>query len=390
MTSPASDLAGRWAPRPTRRGVAAALLGASLLTAGLQWRYPGVLGFGIALVALVVAAILSVVRPAPVSVRRTVWPAEVTRFEPCEGRLRVRRRRGLLPLAIEAVEPVGAESVPISVPRLGRDDAAEVRYEVPTTRRGVLTIGPLQVRRHAMAGLALNRAVLGGTRQIRVLPRVLPVRGLPAGVRRGQAEADERADRGGTDLVALREYLPGDDLRRLHWATSARRGTLMVREDAEPATAYVTLLLDDRAASYAADALEDAVEVAASLAVAAADSGHPVRLMTVSGQLDRAEGAALDGAARTLASALAEVTARTEDVQPPTVPVSARDVVVVITGEAADLGPLLAEAGRATVGVAMVAGVPGPPVTIAAPVTVLRGLDSVALLSLWDSTVVRS
>jgi uncharacterized protein (DUF58 family) len=368
------------APRPTRRGVASAALGAALAVAGLQWRYAGVLGLGVALLVLVTVAVLSVVRPSPVSVRRTVWPMEVTRFEPCEGTVRVRRRRALWSLPVEAVDRISGEAVPIALPSVGRDGTAEVRYEIPTVRRGVLLIGPLEVRRTALAGLARSTATMGGTLQVRVLPRVLPVRGLPSGIRRGQAEADERAERGGTDLVALREYLPGDDLRRLHWATSARRGSLMVREDADPVTAHVTLLLDDRAASYADDGLEEAVEVAASLAVAAANDGHPVRLLTIGGRVDRMV---------TDATALAEVAAHDGTADPPASPLSARDVVVVITGSAAVLGPLLAEAGRATVGIALVVDDAGPPVVIAAPVTVLRGRDSVALLSRWDATVVR-
>lgn len=368
-------------PRPTSRGVAAAVLGAVLTVAGLQWRYAGVLGLGVALLVLVTVALLSVVRPAAVRVRRTVRPLEVTRFEPCDATVRVRRRRAPWSVPVEVVDRIAGDPVPISLPRSDSDGAAEAQYAIPTVRRGVVTVGPLEVRRTALAGLARSAATVAETVAVRVLPRVLPVRGLPSGIRRGQAEADERAERGGTDLVALREYLPGDDLRRLHWATSARRGTLMVREDADPVTAHLTLLLDDRAASYPGDGFEDAVEVAASLAVAAARDGHPVRLLTVGGRWDRQIADV---------TALADVTAYEGEADPPTIPVPARDVVVVVTGRDADPGPLLAEAGRATAGIAMVVDEAGPPVAIAAPVTVLRGRDSVALLTRWDAVVVRS
>ena len=80
-----------------------------------------------------------------------------------------------------------------------------------------------------------------------MLPRRIPV--LDAGGTGARRRRRQRLELGGTDLVGLHEYTMGDDLRRLHWATSARTGTLMVREDADPAEPHVCVLLDDRAAS---------------------------------------------------------------------------------------------------------------------------------------------
>lgn len=386
-------LAGRWIRRPTARGAGAAVLGGALLAAGVSWRYPGVLGLGGALLAVAVLGFLTVLGRAPVSVRRSVWPLEVTRFEPCRATLRIRRSPGLLPGGLEAVEHVAGSPVPVRMPRLRPGGTAEVEYPVPTERRGVLAIGPLDLRRRALAGLAESRAALGGTIHVRVLPRILPVYGMPSGVRRGHIGTDERVQYGGTDLVGLREYVPGDDLRRLHWATSARTGTLMVREDADPSLAHLTVLLDDRAASYPGADMEEAVEVAASLAIAAANSDHGVRLLTVCGQLDVAH-LAMPGvpgglSARSLVSGLAEVAALQTDREPEPVPLSALDIVVVVTGATAGLGPLAAEAGRASVGmVAVVDPQPqGAPVAATGPVTVLRGPTSERLLRLWESVV---
>jgi uncharacterized protein (DUF58 family) len=390
----AAPLAGRWTHRPTRRGVGTAVLGSALLVAGWLWWYPGVLGLGGALLGLATVAFLSVLGRAPVSVRRTVWPLEVTRFEPCAATLRIRRSAGLLPVAVDAVEHVAGQPVPVRVPRLARGGTTEVGYRIPTERRGLLAVGPLDLRRRALSGLAENRAALGGTVQVRVLPRILPVRGMPSGVRRGHAGAEERVERGGTDLVGLREYVPGDDLRRLHWATSARTGTLMIREDADPSLAHLTVLLDDRAGSYPdADGMEEAVEVAASLAMAAADGDHGVRLLTVCDQLDvthlATPGQPGGITARSLVTGLAEVVARKTDEGPPPLPLSTLDIVVAVTGAAAQLGPLVAEAGRAAVGVSIVVD-PDParsPVTAAGPVTVLRGQTSEQLLRVWDSVI---
>jgi uncharacterized protein (DUF58 family) len=389
----AAPLSGRWTLRPTGRGIATAVLGAALLAAGMVWRYPGVLGMGAALLAASLLAFASMVGGAPVSVNRTVSPLEVTRFQPCRATLRARRSGGLVAAGIEAVDHVAGRPVPVLLPRMGRGRTAAVDYQIPTDRRGVLDIGPLDLHRRALAGLAGRRAVLGGTVRVRVLPRVLPVRGMPYGVRRGHAGVDERVPHGGTDLVGLREYAPGDDLRRLHWATSARTGTLMVREDADPSIAQLTLLIDDRAASYPDGDIEDAVEVAASLAVAAAENEHGVRLLTVCGQLDITElatpGLPVGVAARSLVSALAEVAALDADTEPAPLPVAALDVVVVLTGARADLAALLAEAGRAAVGVlAIVDPADRPAPAAQGDVTVLRGADGTGILRLWDAAVV--
>ena len=389
MTDLAASMPGRWRRRPTARGTAAAGLGAGLLAAGALWRYPGVMLFGGALVVLAAVAVVSLLRRVPVRVERRVWPLEVARFSPCAAHLSIQRAGGLLPLGVDTTEHVAGVPVPIQVPPLVGRRTAEVSYPIPTERRGVLTVGPLDVRRRALAGLAENRAALGAVLQVRVLPRVLPVRGVPGRIRRSHAGVDERVPHGGTDLVGMREYLPGDDLRRLHWATSARTGKLMVREDADPSTAHVTILLDDRAGSYPDADMEDAVEVAASLAVAAAESEHSVRLHTVSGQLDvtmlASPGVPTD--ARDVVSALAEVHTRPEtDVAP--LPASGLDIVAVVTGAEADLGALLAEAGRAAAGAVAIVDSSGGSVTLSGSVTVLRGTDARVLLSRWDAVMV--
>ena len=104
-------------------------------------------------------------------------------------------------------------------------DASEVDYRVPTLRRGLLEVGPLTVNRIGLFGLAMTSRAQGQVDHVRVLPRLIPVRELARGRRRSAVGADESVEHGGTDLVGLHEYVPGDDLRRLHWATSARTGS---------------------------------------------------------------------------------------------------------------------------------------------------------------------
>nr|WP_276612330.1 DUF58 domain-containing protein [Kineococcus vitellinus] len=88
---------------------------------------------------------------------------------------------------------------------------------------------------------------------------------------------------GSPDDVSIREYRVGDDLRRVHWRSTARRGAVMVRSDEHPGRPDVVVLLDDRAAAHAgrgaASSLEWAVTAAASAAVHLQRRGHRVRLL---------------------------------------------------------------------------------------------------------------
>lgn len=384
--------------RLTGRGAGVLVLGVVTSGAGLWWSYPGVTGLGAAFLVLVALSVLAVAVRAPLAADRTVAPLEVARFGACEGTLTVDRRAGLLPVELAAHEPVGDDGeVTVDLPPDGTGRAS-VTYAIPTTRRGLLTVGPLRLERRGVAGLAVRAHDVGAPVTVRVLPRSLPVRGLPQGVRRGQVGADERAEQGGTDLVGLHEYVPGDDLRRLHWATSARTGVLMVRDDADPSRPHLVVFLDDRPAAYREpdEDFEEAVDVAAALASHAAEDGHPVHLLTVSGAVDLATDGATDGrvdaAGPALLQALAEVQLADHGaISAAGIPTRDLDVVAVVTGavdgDVAD--GLLLDAGRASAGVVLrVDPAPRRTTSVAETVTVLHGARADDLLAAWDARVV--
>ncbi|GAA4439455.1 hypothetical protein GCM10023148_46540 [Actinokineospora soli] len=356
--------------RPTGRGLVLLAVGAVCAGCGVWWRYPGLAALGIALVSVVLVSVVVVLVTAPVSASREVRPRTVPRLGACTGTVTV---SGVGRLAVDVVDVVAGSPVVL---------ADELTYAVPTERRGVVSIGPLTVRRHAPAGLAVSSRVVGDVVSVRVVPRVLPVGGLPAGAQRGQVRAVERVERGGTDLIGLREYVPGDDLRRLHWATSARTGTLMVREDADPARPHLAVLLDDRAAGHTASTFEEAVEIAASLVVSAAAGGHPVRLVTASGSVDVE---VLEPDAGAALAALADVAlVPSGGVHP--IPARDLDVVAAVGGSAVD--DLVLAAGRGAYGVVLSVDA-AESVSAGGTSLVLRGPSAESLLRAWDSVVVR-
>ncbi|WP_243727403.1 DUF58 domain-containing protein [Actinocrispum wychmicini] len=368
------------------------VLGVSLGGLGIWSGYPGLTGFGAALVVLAVTGFCSVLRPIPVTARRDVRPRTVPRLGMCVGTLELTCTSRRFAVQVDAVDSVAGHPVAVATRMLEPGERAEAEYRIPTERRGISRVGPLVLRRKGFAGMATSRAVLADTVDVRVVPRVLPVRGLPSGVRRGHVGADERVEHGGTDLVGLREYVPGDDLRRLHWATSARTGTLMVREDADPARPHLAVLLDDRPDPVA---FEDAVEVAASLLTAAMAAGHPVRLMSTSGSVDLEAPAGAPGiggsTADPLLAALADLQPLGGSASAPNhLPTRDLDVVAAIAGSTADLAPLLLDAGRAAVGVVLVVD-PTAKVSTSAmgSVLVLRAPKAEDLLAAWDTAVAR-
>ncbi|UQX04540.1 DUF58 domain-containing protein [Streptomyces sp. RerS4] len=168
-------------------------------------------------------------------------------------------------------------------PSAGDGEALVLR--LATDQHGVLTLGPsvLRVTDPLELFRAESRTVDALT--LRVLPRTLPVPGAGAGrIRTARFAGRALPHRDGPEFHALREYRPGDDVRRIHWASSARTATLLVREDTavrEP-TRYVWL--DTRAVCYPDRAsFEEAVDTAASLAADCARRGLALRLWTSEG-----------------------------------------------------------------------------------------------------------
>lgn len=380
-------------PRPllwvlTGRGIAAAALGLVLIGLGLWWHYSTLLGIGSALVLAVGAEVVLVLRRVRLRAERTITPTVVERHGECVAEVEV---HGRLPRLVRASvrDRVGRQSISVPV------ETTQVHYRVPTLRRGLMEVGPLAVDLGGVFGLAARSGEEGDATHVRVLPRFVPARGIVHGRRRSAVGADESMEQGGTDLVGLHEYVPGDDLRRLHWATSARSGILMVRDDAEPATPHLTVVLDDRGASYADHGttdtdFEDAVEVAFALCRAALRLNQPAHLLTFSGFADVAVSTRLGAAeadAQQLYAALAEVQVTEEPVRG-RLPQRALDCVAVVSGSRAEMVELEDIAARGAHPVVLLVDHTTsvqPPSRGAA--TVLRGPRSIDLTRLWDRAV---
>ena len=128
------------------------------------------------------------------------------------------------------------------------------------------------------------------TVSLTVTPRTVPLPPIPlGGAWTGSGDNRPRAFAiGSAEDVTVREYRRGDDLRRVHWRSSARIGELMVRREEQPWQSRATLFLDNRMRAHRgqgiASSLEAAVSAAASIAVHLSQRGFTVRLVTAAGE----------------------------------------------------------------------------------------------------------
>ncbi|HWJ84609.1 MAG TPA: DUF58 domain-containing protein [Cellulomonas sp.] len=178
-----------------------------------------------------------------------------------------------------------------------------VSYTVEAARRGRWPIGPLVVTRTDVFGTVSSSATLGDSAEVTVWPTVFALP-TPSDVLVGEPDRVALGARSpSTDDASLRDYREGDDLRRVHWSSSARRGALMVRSDERAGMRPVSVIMDLPLRGGAP--LEWTISVGASMALAMLDAGHPVRMLDgartgdfgmpfVHARTDSARGALLD------------------------------------------------------------------------------------------------
>ncbi|MDI3417559.1 DUF58 domain-containing protein [Streptomyces luteolus] len=172
----------------------------------------------------------------------------------------------------------------------------EVSYRVRSDLRGRYPLGPLQLRLSDPFGMCELTRSFSAYDTLTVIPRVTP---LPAvrlsGEAAGYGDGRRRAlALAGEDDVIPRGYRYGDDLRRVHWRSTARYGELMVRREEQPQRARCTVLLDTRRVAHEGagpdSAFEWAVSGAASAVVHMLERGYGVRLLTDTGASVPGEG----------------------------------------------------------------------------------------------------
>lgn len=279
---------GEGRPRLTRLGIACCVAAVLAVVAGRATSITeySILGVGLALLVLSSTLLLGW-NGLDLEVDRTVQPQRLTAGEECVVTLSVRNRNIGIRLPVEITDRIDGATVShgLTLPR-PHVPAAHDRYPVRASRRGIARFGPLDVSMTDPFGLAMIRRDLGLQTEMIVRPKVHALS------KAGRGTSDDDSGSSGRrrliatitdDFDSLREYVPGDDVRLVHWASTARTGTPMVRTHQQPWQRRTTVVLDARRTPGGADWFERAVSAAASVADCCRSAGDTVRIVASSG-----------------------------------------------------------------------------------------------------------
>jgi uncharacterized protein (DUF58 family) len=198
-------------------------------------------------------------------------PGEVTVVNPT--------RRRLAGVRVEV--PVGHGLAEFASPSLVRGDSHTDVFVVPTPRRGIVPIGPVRTVRADPIGLLRREVVWAESLDLFVHPRTIAIPSMSTGFVRDLEGAPTR-DLTASDVAfhALREYLPGDERRNIHWKSTAKTGSYMVRQFEETRRSHLLVALSLSAADYATeDEFELAVSATGSLGVRALKDSRTVSVV---------------------------------------------------------------------------------------------------------------
>ncbi len=175
--------------------------------------------------------------------------------------------------------------------QLASGEAGQIIYLLEADKRGAYSVGPTEVTMTDPLGLFTFSQPSAGPSELLVYPVPLPVSHsfLSGASSWGWNDQENALNRGsGVDFHGVREYQSGDELRRVHWRTTARTGKLAVTEFTQGFASDITIALDLNQQAYAnsgtgrESALEYAIKIAATLSDALLRQGHDVQFLTPS------------------------------------------------------------------------------------------------------------
>ncbi|OOC53144.1 MULTISPECIES: DUF58 domain-containing protein [Nocardiopsis] len=294
----------------TARGVCMLVLGLVALVSGLAVGQREIVGVGVLLVSVPPLSALTVLGGASRLVHsRTMTPTRVRAGHDARVQVRVGNSSPAWPVTSVSLSdtlpvPLGAEPR-YTVGYLGPRAVRDVSYLVRPAVRGSYPVGPLQVGVTDPLGCVQVSRCLGAPSHLLVTPATVPLGTLGAADGAKGDDSPRRSVSGvGEQDPVPREYRYGDDLRKVHWRSTAKHGELMVRRDEQHWRENSAVLLDTRRRAHGAPgpsgSLETAVSVAASVAVSLLGDGHDLRLHTERGGVQTVTAAGvLDGLALT-------------------------------------------------------------------------------------------
>ncbi len=274
--------AWRWLRGVVRPGGWLALIVATVaLGIGVSLGIAELIAAGTLAGVLLLLALPFLLRARPYTVDFTLAHDRVVAGSSAHAQITVRNETSpvVLPGTIDI--PVGTGIIDIAVPLLRAGTSHVEAVEIPAPRRGVVSIGPISSVRGDPLGLLRREATWSQTRTLYIHPRTTAIPPTSAGFIR---DLDGRPSSVLVDsdisFHAIREYVPGDAQRHVHWKSTAKTGTLMVRQYEQTRRSRMVIAIDTDRDSYRdEEEFELAVSVAASLGVRGVRDGRDVQVV---------------------------------------------------------------------------------------------------------------
>ena len=246
---------------------------------GFGWTEWVVTGLAAAVIAL--AAIPFLLGQPNYDVSLEVAQTRVVAGGEVSGHVRVRNagRRVALPGRLDV--PVGQGLVEFALPLLLPERVHEREIVIPAYRRGIVQVGPVLAVRRDPVGVLRREIAWEDVHELYVHPKTVTVPSTSVGLIRDLEGSPTRqlvdAD---VSFHAIREYVPGDSRRQIHWKSTAKTGQLMVRQYEESMRARIAVVLSCAREEYLDDdEYELAVSVAASMSVQGLRDGRDVEVI---------------------------------------------------------------------------------------------------------------
>lgn len=255
----------------TPLGRSVVLLGAATTAVAVWLNWQEFVQLGVVALALVVLGGLWQVLPGTPSADLVLRPPRLVEGgSTATATLHV--QAGATPMLFPKVTlPVGQHDLHLRLPFLASYAHHTETVPLPALPRGVYIVGPVTHEKTDPVGLVSRRFAAGTSTELFVAPRVTELSVFAGGLTNDlDGATSQQLSMSDLAFHALREYVPGDDLRHVHWRSSAKAGELLVRQYHETRRGHLTILVDDVRTSYPrADDFELAVSVAASIALRA-------------------------------------------------------------------------------------------------------------------------
>jgi hypothetical protein len=271
----------------TTRGTSFLAAGVAAALAGYLLGERGLVCVGIALLSLPLLAAFAARRGRNrIAASRLISPRRVPVGHTARVTLRLRnvsRTPTGLMMAEDSVPYALGTRPRYVLDKIERGGVRELSYPLHSDLRGKFEIGPLQLRVADAFGLVEISRSLSGRSMLVVTPHVVRLaRTVISRSWAGEGEGSSRlASAAGEDDVIPRAYRDGDELRRVHWRSTARYGELMVRREEQHWRNKATVLLDTRRMAHAGSGAGSSFEVAVS---AAASVGMHITQEGLTGQ----------------------------------------------------------------------------------------------------------